>query len=347
MRTKTAWIAAVLTAMAVALPAGAEDWTLSLGVTNRSLGDAELKAVSFQSANPAYGPYVNGAFQEGPGVLTVDDLTLQAPGVDVTSGGGPVTRGGGVSLDRFITGNMESGTASDARGVVLGLRRAMGGDSEEIEWGLDLSMVFFQPELRDTLAPTVLTDSFEVDSGGAIPNYWSPAGTNWNYSQNPNGGTFDDLGNPPLNTPSTLPITQTASDQENAGTTTGTLVYDIDMSMLTLGAGFSGVWRVGKLNLSLGAGPTLTIADVDGRVTERAVWTGSGEDVYAPRKHRNNTVQAEVGAYGAVGLTYQITESVGLCVECRYDYVIDDLQTRYADFDLTGASGQLKLVFSF
>lgn len=342
-------IAGVLAAMMLPLSVGAEGWALSLGVTNRSLDDVELKAVNFRSDNAAYGAYVNGAYQDlGPGAhtLTIDDLGDQAVGVDVPGTVGPVITGGGVNLDKFVTGSMDSAAASDARGVVLGLRRAFGGDSEEIEWGLDLSLVFLQPGVRDTLDPTVLTDSYGVDSSGAVPNYWSPDGSGWDITQNPNGGTFDDVG-------STIPITPTATNQPNPGgpanpgSTTGTLVYDIDMNLLTLGLGVSGAWRAGKLSLNLGAGPTLTIADVDGRVTERAVWTGSGDDVYAPRRHRNTTVQAEVGAYGAIGLTFQINQSVGLTAEYRYDYVIDDLQTRYADFDLKGASGQLKLVFSF
>ena len=77
------------------------------------------------------------------------------------------------------------------------------------------------------------------------------------------------------------------------------------------------------------------------------MWTDTGDDVYAPRRHQHNTVQAEVGAYGSVGLTFKITEALGFCAEGRYDYVVGDLETRYADFDLRGASAQLKLVFSF
>ena len=122
--------------------------------------------------------------------------------------------------------------------------------------------------------------------------------------------------------------------------------YDFDMDLCTLGIGVSYVRRSDKVSLKLGMGPALSVADYKASRRETVRFEDDGADVYSA-SYRDSGRSLRLGGYAGVALGVRLSEKVGLELGCRYDYVPDDLNTDFGEVQLSGASGELKLVFSF
>jgi len=54
-----------------------------------------------------------------------------------------------------------------------------------------------------------------------------------------------------------------------------------------------------------------------------------------------------LGAYVALGVSFDLTESWSLALECRYDYVNGDAGTDQAEIDLSGYGAIVSLRYQF
>ena len=126
--------------------------------------------------------------------------------------------------------------------------------------------------------------------------------------------------------------------------------FDLDLLVLDLGA--KADCTLGKRFGMYGAvGPTLNFSDMKTSQQEAATWnpiplvaadTGSYQQT-----HNDDRQAVTVGGYVALGVQFQLTKTLELAVEYRYDAATNDVSTDLASVDLTGSSAQLKLSFQF
>jgi len=301
-----------LSLSSVSLQAGGP-WRLSLGVNYRQVDDVKIDATAFQSPNPGYPDYVNGAVLGMPGgFVFVEDDNRQ------------VNPAGIASLDTITLSSASKGM-DGGWGLALGAEK-LWRRNDDIAWNLNLSLLTARADMSTRLHGNVSTDAFDVSGvpPPILPSPFSPA--------NPNSAQYG---------PGVFPV-----PAGGTATTFGYFDFDVDLDLYTFGAGISGNYAVRKLNLLAGAGPTLNIADYSVKATEVVRWDDDGSVLYS-RRRSNDTLQVLFGAYVNVGLRYDFNERVGISAEYRYDHVFDKIRTTLTEIDLRGSSGQLKLSYQF
>ncbi len=306
------------------------EWRFSIGVNHRTFDDIEFEQLRFN--NPKYPglPYVNGTLNAALDTATVEDGAAQAPGLftsnpntaiafpDTTPANGlidiPAETGfvPTVTLDSIIFSGA-SEEFDDGSGVVLQASKTL-QDNSNYTWDLDLSLT------------TAFSDTDEMYNGSVTANSTVLTGT-----------AFLNVG---TNGDATITGTNaTAAANLGAATiTTGTVAYDLDLAVYTIGAGISGNFKKGNFGFNLGVGPSITLADLDVDAQQRANFT---------QRFNDDATDLLLGVYVNVGLNYSINESVAVGVEYRFDQLFDEVSTDLADVDLDGASTQIKVTFSF
>ncbi|OGV79555.1 MAG: hypothetical protein A3K19_02685 [Lentisphaerae bacterium RIFOXYB12_FULL_65_16] len=128
----------------------------------------------------------------------------------------------------------------------------------------------------------------------------------------------------------------------------------LDMDLYVLDIGLDVRATVDRVNFTLAAGPTLTIADAESSQKQQASWEeqGGSPGVGLPAgsytdKSSDSDTDFLLGAYAALGVTLDVTTSWSVGVEYRYDYVSEDAGTRQAELDLSGSSGILRVGYRF
>lgn len=309
----------------------AEDWRFSIGVNYRTFDDIEYKAHAFRNvAQPTFTRFVNGSIvTSGAGdTITVLDGAAQAP--QNLPGGNAllvVQPSSTIALDEINFPHSEENT-DEAWGIVLGASRTL-EEGTGIRWDLDWTFV-------------------SATSSGDDP--FSLQGTRFNVT------AFNSIGVPDGNplTPDTQVFASSTvippTGIPGSNLSTATVDYEYDLEAYTLAVGVSSNWKSDNLTLSLGVGPSLTIGDLDVERVQRYV-DGPGATVPGTLRFTATRTDGDddflFGVYGGLGASYQISESIALSLQYRYDAVFSDLTTRIADIDLDGSSGQLKLVFSY
>jgi len=332
MKKKT-WVLVPVMALAVAAAAHAQQWTMSLGANYRSFDDIDMHQLQFANPHNQYDEYVNGALlYSGAGAVI---------GVVVES-----------ELNQFDPPGFQAGEGDDAAENIVNLDGiAFRGDTEGDSGG-GVVVEAIRPLARETSVPmslvlslttaslstcslqpgVVLSDAYQINDS-VFAGIWtepSPLAT----LGAPDSGQY--IG----------PPGQVQASGAGTASTYGSLDYDIDMDALTLGAGVSGKFCIGSLNVLVGAGPTLTIADIDVEADEVVRWNADDSLVYS-RRHSDSSTQVRLGAYANIGLQIAITERLGVAAEYRYDCAVKDVTTGLADVDLSGGSGQIKVTYSF
>ena len=313
--------------------AAESDWRFSIGANYRTFDDIDFEQLRF--INPKYpsSQFVNGTYAAD--TLVVEDGAVQAPGlfqadqtnvpkvfIDFSPLNGLVDIPAEVSAaDIPIRVTYDSITFMGAdkefdegSGVVFGARRVL-KEKSGYSWELDLSFATALSDTDEDFNPETTTLSTNV------------TGTVFLRNVNEDGDGEVTAGNFPA------PISLGA-----AANVTGRVEYDLDLAAYTFGAGVSGNFKAGNFGFIIGAGPTLTIADLDVDAVQRANFT---------KKLKDDATDLLFGVYVNAGLNYNLNESVAVGLEYRFDYVFDDVSTNLADVDLSGSSTQAKLIFGF
>lgn len=125
---------------------------------------------------------------------------------------------------------------------------------------------------------------------------------------------------------------------------------EFDMDLYVLDLGLEARATVSRVNFTLAVGPTLTITDTDASQMQQASWAAQGPGLSAggySQESSDSGTDALLGAYGALGVSFDITTSWGVGLEYRYDYVGDDAGTDQAEMDLSGSSAILRVTYRF
>lgn len=174
---------------------------------------------------------------------------------------------------------------------------------------LDLSFVAVSTSLSDSIASGMITDVY------------------YDYIADPNldpeDGGYDGS-------------TENGGDMPPGGQAgSGFIRYKMDLALCTFGAGVSQSFDFGALDLSVGAGPTMSFAyyDIEGSSAMGSV--------------KEDGLDVLFGLYASVDATYAINESWGVGCGLRYDWMVQDIESDLADIDVSGLSFELKAVYSF
>ncbi len=114
---------------------------------------------------------------------------------------------------------------------------------------------------------------------------------------------------------------------------------DMQLVVLDLGASVSYEFENG-LALSLAAGPSLTVADIDSSTSAGSSYGG------AVHKH-DDDLELEFGCYVSGGVSYWFSERMGIGADIRYDEAFGDVGTSYVTQNLDSFSGMLSFLLRF
>lgn len=349
------FIATIICTFVVVIAHAQEDWNYSIGLNFRSFSDVEFKAAAV--SNPAFPnsfgnvQYINGRATDTDGDGVVDEIVVLNGGVggqlapnfyrfDAINGFVPQPGLGSgtlvnigaapllnltASLDRATFDGAGGGDFDDGAGYVITASR-LHKDSGDFHWNFELSLTTAFSDMDQGAGGRITSSDQFVENNSifidtnSIDNVILDGGT---FARNLGGGTAEGL-----------------SIVNN---------FDMDLSVYTIGAGLSASYEVNTLSLNIGAGPTLTLSDLEVDSALSAVRTGgdlAGRSI-ALARNSDDSDDFSFGLYVNIGLVYDINESWGFGVEYRYDYVFNDASTDIADVDLDGDSTQVKLIYSF
>lgn len=317
MKPKIATYVVLMVAMSSA-GVHAEDWRFSIGPNYRTFGDVEFDAGTFDAS--AYGTSYNGAnYVDGSVVAnglggvtyTVNDAMQQVaqPGLDIVTFHEVTFAGGDDSTDA-------------AWGLALEACRRVSIRGDWV-FGLDLSLTTAALRQESNFGGTVSVSSFDVN-----PPLWPPAGPG---------------------IPADGPLVSANPASPAAPTPVGTLnarvERDLDVDLYTAAVGLSAETAIRGLNVRLGAGPALLLADCEVRTLDWAGWqTGSA---VCRHSGSDTTYQVVGGAYASIEAGINLTERVQLGAKARYDYAFDDLDFHGGELDLSGLSAQVLVSIEF
>ena len=292
----------------------AGDWEYSVGAWYRTFSDvdfARIQLVNTQDGHAGNG-FVTGNNEFAPGVLTVVNGAKQ-----------------GVNTNRATLHSVVSDSDSDelgsGLGVIVGATTPL-GDGES-GWCLDLSLGAVRSTSDASFGVLATPSTFAVQADDPS----TPL-----VDENTWGAPFGD--------PNAVVVLGPAGDAGHPDVL-ALLDFDFDMELCTLGVGVSYLRRSDKASIRLGLGPALSLVDFDASRREDVSFD-DGTPVYSAM-YKDDGTSVRLGGYLGVALGVQLSERVGLALGCRYDYVADDLNTDFGEVQLSGASGTLKLVFSF
>lgn len=311
MKTNT-WLKMMMAT--AALQAGAvwaenSPWALRLGVTYRDFDDIEVKGGAFQNWGQADTPPF--------GVQNVTTLVgnpLDAP----------------VILDYV--------SASEGSGKI---------DSSD-KWSPIIGFSYELPPQREWLGLS-LVGNFQFYRFGASSSASGAVGAPGSFTVEQYQHWWVDTDSPADNVPDFVTPGVRLLGPSLPGTTFAVRSkFDMDLYVFDLGVQARATMK--RLNVTIALGPTLSIADAESSQSQYASWRAQGPGLpasSATHKTSDSDLEFLFGAYGAVGLTWDITKSLSIGVECRYDYVSDDAGTDQVKMDLSSVSGILRLAYQF
>ena len=315
MKTKT-WLKRV-TAVAAALVvvqagvAWAEDnpWTLRLGVSYRDFDDLEIKTGNFSNLGQA-----NNAPFGVQNVTTVVGNPLNAP----------------VILDYVRVKDASDGIdSSDKWAPIIGF----GYELTPAEKTLGLSLV----------------GNFQYYNFGASSSASGRVGAPGSFTVEQYQHWWVDTDSPPDFVPDTLTPGVLLVGPQLPGTSFSVRSkFDMDLYVFDLGVQARATLK--RFNITLALGPTLTIADAESSLSQQASWLAQGPGLPASsyrRKNSDSDLEFLPGAYGAIGVIWDMSEAWSLGLECRYDYVSGDAGTDQVKMDLSSFSGIARLAYQF
>lgn len=312
MKTKI-WLkrmmALALAAQAGVACAGDSPWTLRLGVSYRDFDDIKIKSANFRNwGQPNDAPY---------GVQNVSKVVgnpLNAPVIlDYVSG-----QGGSDRLD-----------SSDKWAPVIGFAYEL--TPPDKAFGLSL-VGNFQYYCFDT-------GSSASGAVGAPGTFTVTQYQHWWVDTSSPSDFIPDILTPgvPLVGP---PLLGTAFSVRSR--------FEMDLYVLDLGVQARATLK--PVNLTLALGPTLSMAGAESSQIQQASWLAQGPGLPAgayAKKSSDSELDFLPGAYGALGVTCDLTASWNIGIECRYDYVHGDAGTGQVKLDLSGFSGIARLAYQF
>ena len=310
--------------IAMAQEAETNGWRLSLGASYRTFDDVDFESTTFTAPGSNF---VNGNYTNGGNYTIQDDSQLQPGGWTFDAGLGQWTRT--ASFDRSVAPG-DSEDADNGAGPIIELEREMWQPRENVGVSLLLGFGFFQSEADmnattgSGITTTTLTGTLTspVDPGAAVPaTPYTVAG----------GAGF------PLSAP---------LDLGDVAMTTATLRLDSELDLYVLSFGAKARCRFDRLSVTLAAGPTLNLADFETESRQRVTFNDDGAEAYSSRRS-DDTQDVIVGAFVGVGADYRFSERWALGVGYRYDEVFSEIDTDWAEMDLSGHSVEAKLSWSF
>lgn len=123
--------------------------------------------------------------------------------------------------------------------------------------------------------------------------------------------------------------------------------YDYDLDMYTAGAGLAAERSTGPLRFTLGGGPAISLISYRINRTASAAWRSSGNTFFARRDDTDEGLDVYAGMYARIGLDWQATQNMTVGLSGRYDWIPENVDTDYADFELSGFSGTVSVGWSF
>lgn len=311
---------------ALSLTASAGDWSVSVGASYRSFDSVSFHSLALPNYNSENEPVgVQGYTIAGLGavLLPVNPNAFDLPGFPFKAD--------------FATfnGSHDRVDSSDRWAPVIGVEKALPAFLTE---RLSLSLVGNFQYYNVGLSQTLTADS---TNNGHFTTY-NESFTVVDFDGPPPAGLL-----PPVFTPGVNP--------HLPGLTDGTSVYvknRFDMDLFVLDFGIKAATKFDRCPVALYAavGPTLNIASVDSSQTQGATWNSAVDGTptsSVPRKRSESELDFLPGIYGAVGISYKITQHIGIAAEYRYDEVFEDAGTSQAQLGLSGQSGQIKLIYEF
>lgn len=114
---------------------------------------------------------------------------------------------------------------------------------------------------------------------------------------------------------------------------------DMDLYVLDLGVSVDYEFE-NSLVLSLAAGPSVTLADIDSS-------SRSGSSFGGSRSKHDDDIEFEYGYYISGGIAYWFSEKYGISFDLRYDKAFGEVGTKYVSQNLDAWSGQLQFLIRF
>lgn len=315
MKTKT-WFKRVVTAAAVTVAvqsgvawAEGNPWTLRLGASYRDFDDIEIKTGKFNN----WGQPNNAPFGV-QNVTTVVGNPLNAP----------------VILD-YVRAKDSSDRidSSDKWAPIIGF----GYEMTAKEKTLGLSLV----------------GNFQYYNFGASSSASGRVGAPGTFTVEQYQHWWVDTNSPADYVPDTLtPGVKLLGPQLPGTSFSVRSKFDVDLYVLDLGIQARATLK--QFNITLAFGPTLTITDAESSQRQSASWLAQGPGLPAGsygRKTSDSDLEFLPGAYGAIGVIWDMSASWSLGVECRYDYVSGDAGTDQVKIDLSSFSGIARLAYQF
>jgi opacity protein-like surface antigen len=311
----------------------AKEWRFSVGANYRSFDNIDFKTVKFRNpTNANFTEYVNGSFVDDQGIarfLLVHD-SIQAPDHFIADEvPGPPQPDGNITLDRILFAGDKKELDGDY-GLIIGASRILETSDPDIQWQVDLTLGVINSVQSELFNGVATTDTRRVFDAFVNPVTFEVLADS------------DDV---------EAPVSTTGEDMTN-----GLLNYHLDIDMVTLGLGISGLIKDEKMGFVFGAGPSVTYAELDVKKIETVTWGAApavtaagvapGTNIYTARRGTSDRDYV-FGFYLNMGVQYDLTERIALGLTYRFDYTIDEATTDLANVDLEGSSGELKLIYSF
>ncbi len=302
-------IAVAVAILASAVWAEGSPWALRLGVSYRDFDDIEIKSKAFRN----WGQSDNAPFGV-QNVTTVVGNPLDAPVIlDYVR-----AKGGSDGIDN-----------SDKWAPILGFEYELNSPKEWFGLSLVGNFQYYQFDAGLSASGAV----------GAPGRFTVEQYQHWWVDTNSPANFIPDTLTPgvPLVGPSLLGTSFSVRSK-----------FDLDLYVFDLG--IQAKTTVKQVSFTLALGPTLTIADAESSQSQSASWLAQGPGLPAgsyARKTSDSELELLVGAYGALGVTWDMSASWSLGAECRYDYVSSDAGTDQVDLDLSSFSGIARLAYKF
>ena len=298
-----------------------EGWRFSAGAAYRSFGDIDVGDLGL--SHPS-GNFANGAYADDENYSILDESQLE-PGGWSDSGQGFYTRN--ATFDSIRTASADE-DADEAFGGVLEASRPMQVRGTELE--LVLGFGYFQ---SDTGLSAETGDGLAIDTlTGMLTSPFDPGADEPDTPYTVEGGAGYPLSEP--------------TDMGGTATTAASVDMDAELNLLVLSAGLRKAFEAGKVSLSLGAGPTLNIADFDTSVDQTVTWLDDGSEVYSAHDG-DNALDVKVGLYAAAGVDCKLTDQCTASLQARYDTVFGNPETDHAEISLDGYTIQALIGWTF
>ena len=125
--------------------------------------------------------------------------------------------------------------------------------------------------------------------------------------------------------------------QNSYGPAAGSVKTEMDLELYVFDLGVSLEYEFeNSIVLSLAAGPSLSIADIN-----------TSAKASGARTRHDDDLETEFGFYVSGGIAYWFSEKMGVSFDLRYDNAFGEVGTKYVSQNLDAVSGQLQVLFRF